>query len=159
MLDETKTTSAVTALEPRAIAALSTYKTGAEALVERLGLPGVGRRMGNKLWNGPGSWLLLDQDAEALEAALGGAGAVTDQSDGLALIAVRGPQAVEILKQVLTIDVEMFGPNDVALTLAAHIGVKLWREEAGFVLASFRSFGGALYHALGEAEQNVLARG
>ncbi len=58
---------------------------------------------------------------------------------------------MEILKKLLPIDIERFAPDDVAITIAAHIGVRVWREGDAYVLACFRSFAVALHHALAEA--------
>jgi sarcosine oxidase subunit gamma len=105
------------------------------------GLPGPGKRAGNVLWNGLSSWLFLDEKPTL-------PGAVTEQSDGFSLLAVSGERGVEILKKLLAIDSERFGPDDVALTQAAHIPVKLWREGDAFILACFRSYAVSLHHAL-----------
>lgn len=156
MLDETfpalAATSAVTPLPPRRISSLSSPTAGG------LMLPQAGLRRENMLWNGPNSWLVLDEDALALAARTGGA--VVEQSDGLFLFSVSGPHAREILKRLVPIDLreQIFAPEAVAITHAAHIGVRIWREEEGFVLACFRSFAPSLHHALVEAEDSV-ARG
>jgi heterotetrameric sarcosine oxidase gamma subunit len=78
---------------------------------------------------------------------------VTDQSDGHFLVRVKGPHAREILAKLVPIDLHesVFAPDAVAITLAAHIGIKIWREEDGFVVACFRSFAAALHHTLLEA--------
>jgi len=121
-------------------------------------LPRAGLRRETIIWNGPNSWLVLDEDAGPLAARTGGA--VVEQSDGLFLFAVSGPFAREILKRLVSIDLReaVFAPDAVAITHAAHIGVRIWREGDAFILACFRSFAPALYHALAEAE-NAAARG
>ena len=93
--------------------------------------------------------LFLDTHAAELAARTGTA--VTDQSDGLFSFAVAGPHAVDILKKLLPIDIERFAPDDAAITIAAHIGVRVWREGDAYILACFRSFAVALHHALAEA--------
>lgn len=129
----------------RAIASLSSRKpVGLE-------LPGAGKRLGHILWNGPNAWLFLDTEAADLAARTGAA--VTDQSDGLSSFAVTGPHAVAILKKLLPIDIERFRSDDVAITSAAHIGVRVWREGDAYILACFRSFAVALHHALAEAAE------
>jgi heterotetrameric sarcosine oxidase gamma subunit len=143
-------TSAITPLPLRRICSLASPTAG--------GLPKAGLRDGNTLWNGPNSWLVLDEDANTLAARTGGA--VVEQSDGLFLFAVAGPSAGEILKRLVPIDLyeAEFAPDAVAITHAAHIGVRIWREEQKFILACFRSFAPSLHHALLEAEESV-ARG
>lgn len=145
-------TGAITPLPPRRICSLASPTTAG------LALPRAGERCGNIIWNGPNSWLVLDEDAAALAARSGGA--VTDQSDGLFLFAISGGQAREILKRLVPIDLrtDYFAPDAAAITHAAHIGVRIWREGDGFILACFRSFAPALHHALAEAEASV-ARG
>jgi sarcosine oxidase subunit gamma len=163
MLEATEMTlpasAAVVPLAPRAMVAVSALRGQEAALRARLGLPGPAKRNELALWNGPASWLVQEGDAEALALALAGQAAVSAQGDGLALLAVRGAGALDILRQMVSIDIERFGPDDVALTLAAHIGVRLWREGEGFVLACYRSYAGALHHALMAAERNCRARG
>jgi len=136
-------TAAIEMLPPRRITSIASPKSGM--------LAPAGKRLGNLLWNGPNSWLLLEDDAAPYNAV------TTDQSDGLALIAVSGPHTHRILKQLIGIDLHpsVFEADSVAITIAAHIGIRIWREEENFVLACFRSFAAALHHALLEAEQNI----
>jgi sarcosine oxidase subunit gamma len=124
-------------------------------MVAGLGLPAAGRRDKNIIWNGPNSWLVLEEDAVALAARTGGV--VTEQSDGLFLFAVGNRHAREILKRLVPIDLRetYFAPDAAAITHAAHIGVRIWREDEAFILACFRSFASALHHALVEAEESV----
>lgn len=142
-------TAAITPLPPRRICSL------ASPTAAGLMLPKAGLRSKNLLWNGPNSWLVLDEDADELAARIGGA--VTEQSDGLFLLAVSGPHAREILKRLVPIDLreDNFAPDAVAITHAAHIGVRIWREDDAFILACFRSFAPSLHHALVEAEDSV----
>lgn len=142
-------TAAITPLPPRRICSL------ASPTAEALPLPKAGLRQGNVIWNGPNSWLVLDEDAPTLAARSGGN--VTDQSDGLFLFAISGPHAREILKRLIPIDLREthFEPDAAAITHAAHIGVRIWREDDAFILACFRSFAPSLHHALVEAEDSV----
>ena len=144
-------TSAITPLPIRRICSLASPTAG-------VALPTAGLRRENMLWNGPNSWLVLDEDAVTLAAHTGGT--VTEQSDGLFLFSVAGPFAREILKRLVPIDLHeaAFAPEAVAITHAAHIGVRIWREGDGFILACFRSFAPSLHHALVEAEGSA-ARG
>lgn len=143
-------TAAITPLPFRRICSLASPRAGG------LDLPGPGTRRGNIIWNGANSWLVLDEDEASLAART--QGAVTGQSDGLFLFAIYGPSAREILKRLVPIDLraQVFPEDAAAITHAAHIGVRIWREERGFILACFRSFADALYHALREAEEAVM---
>jgi sarcosine oxidase subunit gamma len=139
-------TDAVTPLPPRRICSLASPVTA------NLTLPAAGKRYKNIIWNGPDSWLVLDEDVAALASRTGGA--VTEQSDGLFLFAISGPHAREILKRLVPIDLRenAFPPDAVAITHAAHIGVRIWREEEQFIVACFRSFAASLHYALVEAQ-------
>jgi sarcosine oxidase subunit gamma len=108
------------------------------------------------LWAGPESWLAI-ADGPALEprlAVVQNIAAITDQSDGRAILSVAGRHAREILARLVPIDLHpsAFPADATALTLAGHISVQIWQDEAGdFQLACFRSFAEALYHSLAEA--------
>ena len=142
-------TLAITPLPPRRICAL------ASPMADGLNLPKACTRGDNLIWNGPNSWLVLDEDAPSLAARTGGI--AVEQSDGLFLFSVSGPLARETLKRLVPIDLRehVFAPDAAAITHAAHIGVRLWREGDAFILACFRSFAAALHHALTEAEDSV----
>jgi sarcosine oxidase subunit gamma len=138
----------------RRIRSVAAYKTTLPALEAALGLslPATPKRMTHNgadiLWNGPRQWLVLGTlDLPTAHAA------ITEQTDGLSLLSVSGPHAIEILKRILPIDIARFAADDVAITIAAHIGVRVWREGEGFILACFRSLAGALHHALVEAAE------
>jgi sarcosine oxidase subunit gamma len=124
-------------------------------------LPGRKLRTKNVtyLWSGPASWLALsdadDPDfADTLAARLAGVAAVTDQSDGRAILRVHGPHIRDALAKLLPIDLHPneFGEDATALTLAGHINVQIWRcGQNEFELACFRSFAGALRESLRHA--------
>jgi heterotetrameric sarcosine oxidase gamma subunit len=153
-------TACVQALEPRVMVSLAAFKGQSGALNQALGveLPRTPWRIVTPdliyLWSGPDSWLAMGPGASELGQKIGHLAVTTAQSDGLSLFRVSGPFARVILGKLVPIDLHesVFPPDGVALTLAAHIGIRLWREEDGFVLACFRSFAGSLYHALTEAE-------
>jgi methylglutamate dehydrogenase subunit D len=152
-------TAFVQPLEPRTILSLAAFKGQTAALNQALGadLPLTPRRITapdiTYLWSGPNTWLAIGPGASALNQKIAGLAAVTDQSDGLSLFGIAGPFARIILGKLVPIDLHesAFPPEGVALTLAAHIGIRLWREEDSLVLGCFRSFAGSLYHALTEA--------
>ena len=157
----------VQALEVRPIVSVAALKGQDEALAQRLGvaLPRAPRRVEaggmSYLWSGPGMWLAIGPAAPELAARTAGMAAVTEQSDGLSLFKVHGPCARAILAKLVPVDVHesAFAADAVALSIAAHIGIRLWREEDGFVLGCFRGFAGALHHALGEAAAEFAAAG
>lgn len=110
---------------------------------------------------GPGVWLATQEKggnefAAALEEKIGAVAAVTDQSDGYAVLRLAGPKVRDALAKIIPLDVHpaAFKSGDVASTVASHMGVTLWRlEDAAdgspvFEFAVFRSLAGSFWHAL-----------
>jgi sarcosine oxidase subunit gamma len=110
---------------------------------------------------GPGVWLASQElggnaFAAVLEQEIGALAAVTDQSDGYAVLRLAGPKVRNALAKLLPLDVHPAAvkPGDVASTVASHMGVTLWRlEDAAdgspvFEFAVFRSLAGSFWHAL-----------
>ena len=110
---------------------------------------------------GPGVWLATQEKggnefAAALEEEIGAMAAVTDQSDGYAVLRLAGPKVRDALAKIIPLDVHpaVFRPGDVASTTASHMGITLWRlEDAAegspvFEVAVFRSLAGSFWHAL-----------
>jgi sarcosine oxidase subunit gamma len=147
----------LSALPYRRMFSIAVYSGQEAALNAALGvvLPVTPLRVEDYLWAGPGTWLALKDLPD-----LTGLAAVAEQSDGLCCFAVTGPFARAALAKLLPIDLHesAFAPDTVALTLAGHIGVRVWREDQKFVLAGFRSFVGALHAALVLACQDFWAR-
>ena len=113
---------------------------------------------------GPGMWLAARERggndfAAALEAELGDLAAVTDQSDGYAVLRLTGPELRNALAKLIPLDLHAraFKPGDVASTVASHMGVTLWRlDDAAdgspvFEFAVFRSLAGSFWHALSQS--------
>jgi sarcosine oxidase subunit gamma len=146
----------------RSMASIALYNDDLKPLLDALGcslpLPGRQLRTGGVtyLWSGPASWLALAEDDDPdfsanLAARLEGAAAVTDQSDGRAILRVQGRFAPDALAKLLPIDLHpnVFTEDATAMTLAGHINVQIWRcGTSAFELACFRSFAGALLAAL-----------
>lgn len=113
---------------------------------------------------GPGSWFATSEGAgnafaSSLAAALGECAAVSDQSDGQAVLRVSGHKVREALCKLVPVDLHprAFRIGDVAVTVAAHIGATLWRLEdassgaAVFEIAVYRSLADSLWSALSES--------
>ena len=107
-------------------------------------LPSTPRFAGNQLpdgrflvflWAGFEQWLALIEGAQEFEReltlGLGKRASIADQSDARAVLRLRGPKAREVLAKGIAIDLHprAFKTGDVALTLAAHIGVQLWQVD------------------------------
>jgi len=137
-------------------------------LLEKYGLPlpDGPRRVANGtaalVGQGPRTFLFQREAGSSLEPelaqALGDTSAVTDQSDGYAVLRLGGPRVRQLLEKCVSIDLhdKVFTPGSVASTSCAHIGVIIWRldDEAGlakFEIAAFRSFARSLWHFVEES--------
>lgn len=113
----------------------------ADAAAERLGLdPTPGRAAdtpaGAALWLAPGSWLVVQDAAEAslertLRERLAHVAAVVDQSHGRAGLRLAGPRAREVLGKGCRLDLHprAFAPGMCAQTIIAQIGVLLHQVD------------------------------
>jgi sarcosine oxidase subunit gamma len=143
---------------PRSMMSIAAFKTTAAALHQAISLPVTPHCSLSEditfLWSGPATWLALSE-APDLESRIrhlaNGLAAITDQSDGRAILRVTAPAAK--LQKLVPIDLHesAFAPNATALTLAGHIPAQIWRTTTGFELCCFRSFAESLYHSIVEA--------
>ena len=141
----------------------------AARLKERLGvdLP-VGPRRDTAgalslMGTGPGAWLATHEQGTtrllpALRQSIGDLAAISDQSDGYAVLRLTGPVVREALAKLVFIDLhpDAFGAGHIACTVAGHMGSTLWRLEDGpdgaiFELAVYRSFAASFWYALSES--------
>jgi heterotetrameric sarcosine oxidase gamma subunit len=150
------------------LATLIARKGEAQALAELvksaygIDLPSTPRLAGGQLpdgrslifiWAGFEQWLALAEGAQDFEReltlGLGKRALITDQSDGRAILRRRGPKAREVLAKGIALDLHprAFRPGDVALTLAAHVGVQLWQldETPTYEIAVARSLAKSLW--------------
>jgi heterotetrameric sarcosine oxidase gamma subunit len=113
---------------------------------------------------GPEAWLAMRERggnsfAASLRDSLGNLASVADQSDGYAVLRLTGPKLLDTFAKIIPIDVHprAFGPGEVASTVAAHIGVTLWRlkvpgaDSPVFEVALFRSLAASFWLALCQA--------
>lgn len=124
---------------------------------ERLGVtaPATGRAAfsgdAGLVWSAPGQWLAVAAPGSLadLPECLAGIAAVTDQSDGRALVRVSGPEARAMLMKGVTIDLHpsVFSAGSAAVTSVAHIGVQLWQADDAptYLLAVPRGFVGSFW--------------
>ncbi|OAH18671.1 sarcosine oxidase subunit gamma [Methylorubrum populi] len=110
------------------------------------------------VWSAPSQWLAVDESPVTLRdlpEVLSGVAAVTDQSDGRAIVRVSGAKARAALAKGVTIDLHprTFRTGRTAVTSIAHIGAQFWqRDEApSYDIAVARSFAGSFWAWLGEA--------
>lgn len=113
---------------------------------------------------GPNTWLATGEATgnafvTSLTDALGEHAAISDQTDGQAVLRVSGPKARNALCKLVPIDLHprIFRSGDVAVTVAVHIGTTLWRldddpnGQSVFEIAVLRSLAGSFWTALSES--------
>ena len=104
------------------------------------GLPAQGRLTTaagtTLLWHGPDRFLAVRESADSafareLAALLDGLAYVADASSSRLVLSVAGDGVAEVLNRVLAIDLHprVFDPGSVALTMAGHIAVQVWRPD------------------------------
>jgi heterotetrameric sarcosine oxidase gamma subunit len=112
---------------------------------------------------GPETWLATceqgnNEFAASLHAQIGTLASISDQTDGYAVLRLSGPQVRNALSKLIPVDVHprAFRSGDAASTVAAHIGVTIWRLDSDddapiFEIAVFRSLAASFWHALAES--------
>jgi len=109
----------------------------------------VGQKVGF-IGTGPGQWFAVSETfrngalAGHLSEKFRGLASISDQSDGRAVVRVRGPKARDVLAKGLPIDLDprIFRPGDAATSVISYIGVQLWQvdETPTYDIAVFRGF-------------------
>ena len=110
------------------------------------------------LWTGRGQAFLCGADP----AELAGAAALTDQSDGWAVLRLDGPRAADVLARLVAVDLRprAFGTDHVARTGLGHMPSILHRRgPQAFEVWVFRSMAETAVHEMHEAMISVAARG
>lgn len=103
---------------------------------------------------GPGKWLAVSQRPETgfvavLAAQLDGLASVVEQSDGLAMLHLSGPDLPALLEKGFQIDCAALGANGAAVTSVHHVGATIWATgDGGVAIAVARSLVGGLLHWL-----------
>ncbi len=110
------------------------------------------------LWCGPYTWLaraeaqLVPNLIERLVKAIGRHAALTNQSDGRAVVRLSGIRARDSLAKLCGIDLHprSFGCDSVALTNIAHLSGVIWQvdETPTYEISVFRSFAIHLYEGI-----------
>lgn len=104
------------------------------------------------VWSGPAQWLAVSDDraiAALLGGELAGMAAVSDQTDGRAVLRLSGPKLRDALAKGCPIDLHprAFRTGDTAITAIAHIGVQFWQvdEAPTFDMLVARSMAGSFW--------------
>ncbi|AMY70244.1 sarcosine oxidase subunit gamma [Frigidibacter mobilis] len=153
--------------QPGPVTSVAPFK-GRQAAVARalaaggLGWPEVGRAVvapaGRCLWAGRGVAFVTGLVPQGLEDLA----ALTDQSDGWAVLRLEGAQASAVLARLCPLDLRaaVFAPGHVARAPLGHMPAILHRTGAeAFEIWVFRSMAGTAVHELAVAMQGVAARG
>lgn len=161
-------TLTATELPQMSLTVLAARKGAESALSEALksahgmALPAVMRATGKDgaraLWFGQGQVLLM---GPAPDPALARHAALTDQSDGWAVIRLSGAGAEAALARLTPLDMrrQVFKRGHTARTELAHMMGSLTRlGDDDFLLLVFRSMAATLVHDLQTAMQGVTAR-
>lgn len=125
-----------------------------------LAMPGPNAMTGQDgarlVWTGRDQAFLIGVAAPALEGA-----AVTDQTDGWAVLSLSGASAVDVLARHLPVDLRLsaFPAGTVQRTQVNHMNAIVLRlAEAAFQIMVFRSMARTAWHELEDAMHMVSAR-
>ncbi len=154
---------------PAAMTAIAPFKGQSEALSEALqaahgmAFPAAGRATGKAgsrvIWFGRDMALLIGAEADA---SLAGHAALTDQSDGWAVVRLEGEQAEEVLARLTPLDLRasQFKRGHTARSEEAHMMGSITKTgDDAFMVMVFRSMAKTLVHDLKTAMEAVAARG
>lgn len=108
------------------------------------------------LWTGRGQGFLIGADP----APLAGLAALTDQSDGWAVLRLSGEGADRVLARLVPVDLRpaAFGPGRVVRTGLNHMMAVIAGREEGFEIFVFRSMARTAVHEIAAAMAAVAAR-
>jgi heterotetrameric sarcosine oxidase gamma subunit len=152
--------------EPGPVTAIAPFPgdgaTAAQALQAATGLafpdPNRTAHAGDRriVWSGHDQALVLGPPPGPIAGA-----AVTDQSDGWALLVLEGAGAEAVLARLVPLDLRpaAFPQGTAARSLLNHMPLVVWRDGAdAFALMTFRSMAATAVHELAEAMRHVHAR-
>jgi sarcosine oxidase subunit gamma len=157
-------TVTLTEVDPGHLTAIAPGK-GLAALLRSahgLDLPEPGRATGTAaaraIWFGRAHVLLM---GPAPDPALSGHAALTDISDGWAVVRLEGAGAAQVLARLTPIDLRahVFQPGHTARTELFHMQASITRLDTdAFLIMVFRSMARTLVHDLRTAMEGVAAR-
>ncbi len=113
---------------------------------------------------GPDAWLATREESgadliRALRNGIGDLASISDQSGAYTVLRLSGLKLRDTLAKMIPIDLHprVFPPGTVAVTVAGHIGVILWRLDdtaagsAEFDIAVYRSYATDFWHFLSDS--------
>ena len=118
------------------------------------------------LWSGPERFLVVRDGgaaglAQELAALLDGLAYVAEVSSSRSVLRVCGEGAAEWLTRLVPIDLHprVFAVGSVALTIAAHVPIQIWRpDEDSFLLACPYSLATSIYPVMGNGKAEIEDR-
>ncbi|AZL60544.1 sarcosine oxidase subunit gamma [Tabrizicola piscis] len=109
-------------------------------------------------WMSPDEYLLIlpyDKVAKAMEDIGKGLAEqhhlCVDVSDARAVFRIEGPEAVEVLRKLVPVDLDRLDAGEMRRSRAAQVACALWRDDAGFTLVAFRSVARYVFDLLANA--------
>lgn len=147
------------------ITSVAVFPGGAKAVAKGLKTLGLAMPEPNRfsetkgariVWTGRDQAFLIGVAPPVLEGA-----AVTDQSDGWAVLSVSGAAAVDVLARLVPVDLRLaaFPVGRVIRTQANHLNVAILRVgDHAFEILVFRSMARTAWHELETTTHMVLAR-
>jgi sarcosine oxidase subunit gamma len=109
-------------------------------------------------WMSPDEYLLIlpyDKVTKAMadigKALTGQHHLCVDVSDARAVFRIEGPEAVEVLRKLVPVDLDRLDAGEMRRSRAAQVACALWRDDAGFTLVAFRSVARYVFDLLANA--------
>lgn len=118
----------------------------------------IGPDAARLVWTGRGQFFLMGDKPAA--KAIGKTAALTDQTDGWAVMRLTGKDAAAVLARLTPIDLraDVFAPGQTARTELAHMMSIISRIEGGFEIMVMRSFAQTAAHHVEEAMKSISAQ-
>lgn len=151
--------------DPGPITSIAVYPGAAKAMAKGLKALGLAMPAPNSfvekkgariVWTGREQAFLMGVEAPALEGA-----AVTDQSDGWAMLTLAGAAAVDVLARLVPLDLRLaaFPVGQVARSGLNHMNAVILRTgDDAFAILVFRSMARTAWHELETTMHMVAAR-
>ncbi|MFN3822568.1 MAG: sarcosine oxidase subunit gamma [Pseudorhodobacter sp.] len=145
------------------ITSVAPFRGQAKALDKALKPLGLAFPAPNRLRAGKGArlvWTSRDQafliGADA--AILAPHAALTDQTDGWAMLRLSGQGAADALMRLVPLDLDAMLSGEAARAPLGHMQSILMREESGFEILVFRSMARTAWHEIETAMKSLAAR-
>jgi len=168
LLPHSTGTTTLSEATPARITSIMPFQNQTKACTDALksahavGLPAIGRSSGKAgarvIWTGRNQFFFL-ADTPVAEAVAKTA-ALTDQTDGWAVMHLTGDQAAAVLARLTPIDLRTghFKRGHTARTEMAHMMAVITRLSAGFEIMVMRSFAKTAVHHLKSAMDSIAAQ-